>query len=286
MVIDKKILKELYNDRADEVQKYDYGMVIVVGGSELYSGSPVLSALSALRSGADMTHIMAPRRAADIAASFSPALITFPLEGKCLSLDHLPELFSFTRSAEIVSRGRVSVVIGGGAGRTKETKEAIREYLKQVSVPTVIDADAIYAFEEEKIDFSEKPFIFTPHLHEFLVLTGRDIKNIPVEDRGKIVKEEAQKLSSVILLKGKIDFISDGEDLSSNNITVPQLTTGGCGDTLAGIAGALLARGVSPYKAGQGAALINTLAGKIAAEEKGESLIPTDLIDCISKAIK
>ncbi len=284
-MITRDILKEIYSKRSVDARKYDHGMVLVIGGSELYSGSPALSAIAALRSGADIVKIVAPRRAADIAASFTPALITFPLEGKCLSISHLPELLSLTRSAEIVSRGNISVIIGGGVGRSKETKETIREYLKEVSVPVVIDADAIYAFEDEKMDFKEKSFLFTPHLYEFLVLTGKEIKDFSDDQRAEIIKEEAKKLSCVLLVKGKTDFISDGEKVSRNEIKVPYLTVGGCGDTLAGVAGALLARGVSLFKAAEAAALINTLAGEIAANEKGESLIPTDLIDKIYQVI-
>ncbi len=281
----KEIIKEVYPQRSDRARKYDHGMVLVIGGSELYSGSPALSAIAALKSGADIVKIIAPRRAADIAASFTPALITFPLEGKCLSTSHLPDLLSLTRSAEIVSRGNLSVVIGGGAGRSKETKETIRKYLKEVSFPVIIDADAIYAFEEEKIDFKEKKFLFTPHLYEFFILTGKEVTGFSEDEIAEIVKEEAEKISSVILLKGKTDFISDGKEVFRNEMSVPYLTTGGCGDTLAGIAGAIASRGVPLVKTAQAAAAINTIAGDLAAKEKGESLLPTDLIDKIPEVI-
>lgn len=278
-------IKDIYKKRSADTKKYDCGMVIVIGGSELYSGSPALSALSALRSGADMAKIIAPQRAADIAASFSPTLITFPLQGKCLSLEHLPEINSLTRSAEIVSRGNVCVVIGGGAGRSKETKETIREYLKEATIPVVIDADAIYALEEEKIDFTDKKFLFTPHLYEFLTLTGRDIREVSDKEKEEAVKEEAEKLSSVILLKGGTDFISDGKIVLKNETSVPNLAVGGSGDVLAGIAGALIARGVPLLQAAEVAAIINTTAGSLAAEEKGDALIATDVIEKIAKVI-
>ena len=279
-------IKEIYPQRSVDTRKYDYGMVLVIGGSELYSGSPSLSALAALRAGADIAKIVAPKRAADIAASFSPALITFPLEGKCLSLDHLATLNSMTRSAEIVSRGNLSVVIGGGAGRSEETKETIRKYLEGVSVPVVIDADAIYALEEEKIDFKEKNFLFTPHLNEFLALTGRDVKDYSDKEKEEAVKEEAEKLSSTILLKGKFDFVSNGEEVLKNEMSIPNLAIGGSGDVLAGIAGALLARGFSTTQAGQVAAFINSAAGKIVAEERGDAIMPTDVIEKIADVIR
>jgi len=55
---------------------------IVVGGSEFYSGAPALSALAALKAGVDRVRIVAPKRAADIIASFSPSMATFSLDGK------------------------------------------------------------------------------------------------------------------------------------------------------------------------------------------------------------
>ncbi len=284
--INSNLLREIYKKRESSARKYDHGLVIVIGGSKVYSGSPALSAFSAFRAGADMVQIIAPQRAADIAAGFSPSLVAFPLEGGHLSTDHLSDLLALTRSAKTVARGNVAVVIGGGTGRDEETKKVIREYLKEVTVPVVIDADAIYALEDEKIDFTNKNFLITPHLHEFYVLTGIDVGKTKKEDRGEVVKLKAKELSSVILLKGELDFISDGEEIAVNEISVPYLTTGGCGDTLAGISAALLARGVEGFKAAQVAAFINAKAGKLAADEKGESLIAVDLINKIEKIIK
>ncbi len=281
-----KTLKDIYKKRETHTRKYDYGMVVVIGGSQLYSGSPSFSALAAVRAGADIAKIVAPRRAADIAASFSPSLITFPLDGKCLSLEHLPELLSLTRSAEIVSRGRVSVVIGGGAGRSQETKEAIRKYLEETSLPVVIDADAIYSLEEEKIDLKGKSFLFTPHVNEFLALTGKDVKEFSDKEREEAIKEEAGKISSTILLKGKTDFVSDGESVLKNEISVPHLATGGCGDVLAGVAGALLSRGFSTMDSAYMAALINSKAGDVAAKEKGDGLMAMDVVEKIPEIIR
>ncbi len=284
--INSNLLDKIYKKREKDARKYDHGLVIIIGGSRLYSGSPALSAFSAFRAGADMVQIIAPERAADIAAGFSPSLVTIPLRGDYLSPDHLSDLLSLTRSGEAVARGNVSVVIGGGIGREEKTKEVIRDYLTETSVPVVIDADAIYALEEEKINFAGKSFLFTPHLHEFYILTGIKVETMKKEEKEDVVRKKAKELSSTILLKGETDIISDGSEVVENKINVPYLTTGGCGDTLAGIAGALLSRGVPLFEAAQAAALINTKAGQSASKEKGDSLIATDLIEKIEKIIK
>ena len=115
--VTKDILKEIYKKRPPESKKYDFGLLTVIGGSEFYSGSPALSALAAFRAGVDMVRIIAPKRAADIIASFSPNLAAYPLEGNWLDKKHSATLISMVESAKAVSNGKTAVVIGGGAGK-------------------------------------------------------------------------------------------------------------------------------------------------------------------------
>lgn len=284
--VSKDILKNIYKPRPAASRKYDFGMLVVIGGSDFYSGSPAFEALAAFRAGADMVRVLAPKRAADIIASFSPNLAAYPLEGKWLGKEHVATLIAMTESAKIVARGNVAVVIGGGLGRTKETQEAILEYLSQVSLPVVIDADAIYAVAQRLDVFQEKNFLFTPHSYEFFVLTGKEAIGKSDEERIKLTQEEALRLKTTILLKGHIDVISDGKEAAVSKTGNPYMTKGGCGDTLSGIAGALMARGVSPFLAGQAAAYINGKAGEIASEKNKEGFLATDLIEAIPEVIK
>src|SRR3989338_1193693 len=96
--VTKDILKNIYKTRPSVVRKYDYGLLLVIGGSEFYSGSPALTALSAFKSGVDMVRIIAPKRAADIIASFSPNMASYPLDGDWLVKKHLATLISMTES--------------------------------------------------------------------------------------------------------------------------------------------------------------------------------------------
>ncbi len=283
--VNKNILKDIYKPRLAETRKHNFGLLIVIGGSEFYSGSPALSAMAAFRAGVDMVRIIAPKRAADIIASFSPNLAAYPLEGKWLTKEHLPTLISMTESAKITSKGKTAVVIGGGVGRSKETQEVILEYLSQVSVPVVIDADAIYALGENPEIILNKPFLITPRTYEFFVLTKKEIRELPEKEKIRIVQEEASRLGATILLKGEIDIISNGQEVALNKISSFYITKGGCGDTLAGICGALMARGVDPFFAAQAGAFINVKAGQIAEQGKKESLLATDLINAIPKVI-
>jgi len=284
--VTKNILKKIYKVRPPESKKYDFGLLIVIGGSEFYSGSPALSAMAAFRAGVDMVRIIAPKRAADIIASFSPDLAAYPLEGKWLGEKHLATLIEMTEGAKEVAHGKTAVVIGGGVGRSEETQNVILEYLEKVSVPVVIDADAIHAVSKKPEIILGKPFLITPHTYEFFVLTGREVYKLPEEEKIRAVLEGAARLKTTILLKGRTDIISDGKEVALNKTGGPFLTVGGTGDTLAGICGAILARGIDPFLAAQAAAFINGLAGEIAFKKLGEGLVATDLIEAIPEVIK
>lgn len=286
MEVTKDVLKNFYKPRPLDSIKYDFGMLVVIGGSDFYSGSPAFEAMAAFRAGVDMVRVLAPKRAADIIASFSPNMAAYPLEGKWLGKEHIATLIAMTESAKIVARGNVAVAIGGGLGRSKETQEAILEYLSHISVPVVIDADAIYAVAQRPDIFQGKNFLFTPHGYEFFVLTGKEVIGKTDEERIKITQEEALRLKTTILLKGKIDVISNGTEVAVNKTGTPYMTVGGCGDTLTGIAGALLARGATPFLAAQAAAYINGKAGEKAAESKKDSLLATDLIEAIPEVLR
>jgi len=284
-LITKDILKNIYKPRPLDSKKYDFGLLLVIGGSQFYSGSPALSSLAAFRAGVDMVRIIAPKRAADIITSFSPILAAYPLPGDWLTKEHLATLIGFAESAKAVSRGNAAVVIGGGMGRSDETQEAILEFLSQVQIPVVIDADAIHAVGRSPEIVSGKNFLITPHTYEFFVLTGKEVYQLSDEEKIKTVQQESARLKTTILLKGRLDIMSDGKEVALNKTGSPLLTVGGMGDTLAGIAGALMARGIDPFTTAQAAAFINGLAGELAGEKLGVSVIATDLIDNISNVL-
>ena len=110
--------------------------------------------------------------------------------------------------------------------------------------------------------------------------------NAEIQRKVEIVEDAARELGCTIILKGNVDLISNGQDTFMNPTGTPYMTVGGTGDTLAGICGALLARGIEPFVSACVAAYINGRAGEIAAKEKGEGLMPTDLIEAIPLAIK
>jgi len=274
--VNKKILKKIFKKRPDWSHKGNFGHLLVVGGSKKYSGSPAFNALAAYRSGVDLVTVVAPKRSADIIASFSPDMIVYPLTGDYLNKSHLKDIFLFSQDVD-------AVAIGGGLERNKETIETIVEILDNLTVPCVIDADAIHAVTKNK-KVLRNNFVITPHENEFFVLSGVKPKT-DLKSRISLVKRIAKELNCVIALKGHIDVISDGKKVGLNKTGNPYMTVGGTGDVLTGICGGLLARGVDPFEAACAACYINGRAGDLAAKKFKEGLIASDLIEEIPKVI-
>lgn len=276
--INKEILKKVYKKRKLWCHKYDYGSLLIIGGSKHYSGSPAFNALAALRAGVDLTTIAAPERAANIIASFSPDLIAYPLKGDYLNKKHLKELLDLTER-------KTAVVIGGGLTRKNEVIEAVIKYLEKIDLPAVIDADAIYAVATKKEILKNKNFVLTPHIFEFKILSGIQVSN-DLNQRIKMVKETAVKLKTTILLKGYVDIISNGKKIALNRTGCSVMTKGGMGDTLAGILGAYLARNVDTFTAACAAAYVNGKSGELVAKKYSEGILASNLIEEIPEVIK
>lgn len=270
-------LRRIYKKRDKWSRKGDFGKVLVVSGSKVYSGSPVFNAIAAFRSGADLVSIIGHKRAMDIAASYLPDLITYPLEFD-LNLYHVSEIVK-------LAEGFDSIVMGGGLARNEDTHKAIREIIKKTNLPMVLDAEAIRAVAVEKEILKGKEVVITPHIEEFRILTGETVKP-EIRDRSKKVRGWSKELGAIILLKGNIDVISDGKKISCNKAGAPFMTKGGFGDTLSGICGALLARGIKPFEAAQAAAYINGKAGELASKCYGESVLASDIFEFIPRVIR
>lgn len=283
--ITTKILKQIYPERHSQARKYDFGHLLVIGGSKLYHGSPAFNALAAYYAGVDLVTVVAPQRAADIIASFSPDLITYPVAGDHFTPEHLSEV-------EALVEGKDAVVIGGGMGQELETLEFIRRFLTRLDRPAVIDADAIYAAQDDEgiqelaelEMFEEKDFIVTPHDYEYYVLMGRKLAEGGPE-RVEDVEDAARAIELIMLQKGSPDIISDGVETKISNTGNPYMTVGGTGDTLAGLCGAYLALGLDPFTAACAGAFVNGCAGDLAAADLGPSFLASDLLAYIPQLL-
>lgn len=274
-------LSKIYPQRPEWVHKGNYGSVLVIAGSKLYSGSATLAGVSALRAGADLVIVAAPQRAADLAAQNLIDLITFPLKGAHLRPGHVNDIL------DIIKLRRInSIVLGCGLGRHQSTINTIYKLIQKVTLPLVIDADAIFAVSQNPGILLGKHVVLTPHLGELAMLAKTRRIDEDFNVRLSFAKQAAERYKSVVLLKGHTDIVTDGTNTITNNSGSPFMTKGGFGDTLAGILGALLARGTGMMEAAHSAAYINGKAGEFACAHKGEGVAASDIFEYIPKVIK
>ncbi len=265
----------IHKPRSPEAHKGDFGRLLVIGGSEVFSGAAALVASAAHRTGVDLVHIAAPMKTAYAISSMSPDLITVKLKGDHINPRNLAQLEAYLEKS-------TAVAMGPGMGLHKETKEFVRELVQKVGsrkIPLLLDADGLKAFADFKHE-AKSPIVLTPHAREYQLLTGNEAPR-KLEERAADVQKNAETLNAVILLKGHTDVISNGKRVKFNFTGNPGMTVGGTGDVLSGIIAGLLAQSTDPFEAAVAGAFINGAAGDYVASEKGFHMIATDLLDRI-----
>lgn len=269
-------LSKIYPLRPDWVHKGAYGSVLVICGSKLYTGSATLAAVSAIRAGADLVTVVAPERAANVAANALPDLMTYPLKGDFLTNRHVVDIMDIAHLRRVNS-----VVIGCGLGKQQSTILAVQKLIHKFIVPIVIDADGLRSISQSPGTVYGKQAVLTPHLGELATLLALSRINDDFDSRLVHAKQAALKYHSPVLLKGHVDIVTDGTVTITNNSGTSYMTKGGFGDTLTGIIAALLARGVGFLEALHVGAYINGKAGELASEEKGEGIAASDIFEKI-----
>lgn len=272
--IDASILDDVFPERADDAHKGDFGRLLVVAGAHRFTNTPAIVALGALRTGIDLVDVAAPERAADTTATFALNLLTAPLPGKTLRMEHVDTLLERAGYAD-------AAVIGPGLMAEDDTLDAVEQFLRERDIPAVIDADALRVAGEDTVSRGD---VLTPHSREFERLTG----SAPPKDgreRTEAVQGAAERLGCTVVLKGPTDILSDGDRLGTNATGNPSMTRGGTGDVLAGIAGALLAGGTDGYTAASAAAYLNGVAGDRVLGAVGEAYLLEELLDRVASVV-
>ena len=262
--------------RSPEAHKGEFGRLLVVGGSEIFTGAPTLVAMAAYRTGTDLVFVAAPEKAAQAISSMSPNMITIKLPGENFAVAHIRLLREHLEKASVIA-------IGPGLGLNKQTISAVRKIVAlaiQRKKPLLLDADGLKALGVIRKRIFDGTTVVTPHAGEFQAITGkapsRDLKL-----RSDEVRELASKSGAAVLLKGHIDVVSDGMRVKLNRTGNPGMTVGGTGDVLSGIVAGLMAQGVEAFRAAVAGAFINGAAGDLAEEKLGNHLTPTDLLEYI-----
>ncbi len=266
--------------RVPDSHKGQNGVALVVGGSNALVGAPALSAqaaLAAMRTGIDLVTVAAPEKVAWVVNSFSPDLMTTKLRGPRVTEEHLKEVLALAAKAD-------AVLMGPGMGLDKETIAFVRKAVAKIKKPLVLDADALKAAKGTK--FNGRVLI-TPHAKEFEIFSGRKLPApANLKKRVKVVEEVARKHHCVVLLKGRVDIVSDGKATRLNKTGNPGMTIGGTGDVLAGLCLGLAAKGNTLFDAACAAAYLNGKAGDILLALQGTTFLASDLLRVIPKLLK
>ena len=265
-VLSRAAAQALLPARPLDGHKGTFGHVLVVGGSLGKTGAVLLSALGALRGGAGLVSLAAPRALYPIYAS---ALA----EAMCVVLDDPAGFALDARHLDVLARAletRDALVLGPGLGHNSGSAELARVLLARARVPAVVDADALNAFGADlEALHSTAPRILTPHPGEAARLLGCSSVEIQ-DDRAAAARTLAARSGAIVILKGARTLIAspDGQ-LCVNPTGGPGLAAGGSGDVLAGLVGAFLGQGLEAWDAARGAAFLHGLAGDLGPRAGG-----------------
>ncbi|XGW17673.1 hypothetical protein V3C99_002343 [Haemonchus contortus] len=282
----RKLLPVLGNN----LRKGQCGKIAVIGGSIEYTGAPFFAAISALRLGADLVHVICAPEAAPVIKTFSPELIVHPgLEPENV----LPKLERMD-----------AIVFGPGLGRNDRLMPLVKsvlDFVKRTDVPFVVDADGLWFIKESIRNVPALPSaIFTPNHVEFsrmceAALNVHDV--LEMKDQNQLqtmVYRLSAHMGTTLFLKGRVDIISNpgGEVAIGDEEGCPR-RCGGQGDVTSGTlamflfwASRLTSINEAKLAAGLASSQLVRLCAKAAYSTIGRSMITGDLINEIPALLR
>ena len=279
------LVSEWLPRRPSGAHKGSFGRVLALAGSRGMTGAACLAGDAALRAGAGLVTVAVPETLHDIVEAKLTEVMTVPLP------DSGKGVFSRAARQDILSMlDRFDVLaVGPGISTDLDVVSLVRELLPAVSVPCVVDADALNALAGtgEILRKVQAPVVITPHPGEMARLLGTRIKDIQ-DDRLSAARRASSAWNVVALLKGARTVVAapDGS-MYINPTGNPGMATAGCGDVLTGVIAALIAQRLGPARAAAAGAYIHGLAGDLAAAEKGlAGLTAGDVLSAIPAAMK
>jgi len=271
-LITPRDVQPLVAPRLSSTHKGTYGHLAAIAGSPGRSGAAVLCARGAIRTGAGLVSVITDAGTA--------------------KLVHVGSIESMTYSGDDVTGfldKKSAVLIGPGLADDEASYTRVRELVAAIDLPMIIDASALNAFASRASELNphKHPRVITPHPGELARLLGRTTKEIN-DDRIASARDAARITNCIAVLKGYQTLIADPDGQVRVNPTGnPGMASGGMGDVLSGIIGALLTRGIDPFEAACCGVYLHGLAGDILKEEMGDTgLAAADLAERVPLAIQ
>jgi holo-[acyl-carrier-protein] synthase len=271
--------------RPRDGHKGTFGTVVVLAGSQGYTGAAYLTSMGAARSGAGIVRLM-------VAQSIYPILAE-----KCTEVvvGLVPEIspgivgHSALSAVQRGFTGAAAGIVGPGIGRDTSTRRLIEDLLHKVTVPLVLDADALNLLSEHRsiLPKLSPDMVLTPHPAEFGRLANLETSAVQKDRRG-MASRFAKTWNKVVVLKGAGTVIAapDGR-ITLNPISTPALASGGTGDVLAGLIGGLMAQKLPPFEAAVTGVHIHSVAGTDLEASIGQAgVLASDLLPQIPRVME
>jgi len=264
--------------------KHSVGKLLVIAGSPGFTGAASMTCQAAMRAGAGIVTLVCPWELNSIFEIKLTEVMTYPVE----QTDDITIHIDAYEEIEKLAQDYDALAIGPGLSKNPSTIRLVREILKNIKKPTVLDADGLRAlYGPKEIETGKSPdfshVIITPHAGELAAILG--IEKIPLQDRLKYNYQAAHKYGVISVLKGAATLVtSPGGTTYINPAGSWALATAGTGDILTGITGSLLCRKMSLAEAAVCAVFIHGMASDIMAAKTSRTCqLATDLLEGIKE---
>ncbi len=280
-LLEMDMLLALLAPRGRASHKGDFGHVLVVGGDEGFGGAALLAAEAAARCGAGLTSVAThPAHAAAFLAR-RPELMVKALTDPA-------------QLAPLIDRATV-LVLGPGLGQSIWSRSCFLAALSQAQAqqkPIVLDADGLNLLSHnntKQIQSIYQKWILTPHPGEAGRLLGKPTSDIQA-NREDAIRQLQQRFGGAVILKGQGSLVCTGQSprqrLEQCQHGNPGMASGGMGDVLSGVCGALLAQGFDLATSARLAMCAHSKAADLAAADHGErGLLASDLFPWLRRLL-
>ncbi len=274
--------------RPEDSYKYQFGHVLVVGGSPGLSGAVYLCSQAALKIGAGLVTAAVPKYLEPVMEIKTTEVMTLGLPQ---TNENLLGVDAFTAVNEFIRKRKVKVlVVGPGISTHLESMKLCLKLIKYSRVDLILDADALKSLKGNLNILNQSParsIVITPHLGEFSYMTGLPVEKIK-NNRLKVCKDFSLKYKAILVLKGHKTLIAFKGTVHQNTTGNPALSKAGSGDVLAGFIAGLIAQGrIEPFSAVKLGVYLHGYIADILKKEKTElCVMAQDLIEYLPLAIK
>jgi NAD(P)H-hydrate epimerase len=284
--LDAAAVGPLLRKRSRWAHKGGSGHCLIVAGSTGKTGAAAMAANSAVRAGAGLVSLAVPASLNAVLEVKTTEAMTVPIP------DNNCGLFGVKAFNPILlaAMGKDAVALGPGISLNPGIVKLVKNLLKKVSQPLVIDADGLNVIAEEPdvlLGKKSAKVILTPHPGEMGRLAALSVAEVE-SDRIGVARAFAVKYQVYLILKGARTVVAapDGA-VAINGSGNPGMASGGMGDVLTGVLTALLAQGYEPMTACKLGVFLHGYAADLVGADKGEiGISAVDVQERLPYAIK